>query len=140
MKHFALSPDPIDPDVLRPGLRAGYPGTYLECQVFVPAEWEGRMVAGLDVEAVPELSEREGEALIEAILRRHHGVELALVCRVGSLAMGDCLAWVGLAGPRFETLREVLDQLMADFRERVPLWRRIVFADGGELWLPREAG
>lgn len=81
MKHFALSPDPIDPDVLRPGLRAGYPGTYLECQVFVPAEWEGRMVAGLDVEAVPELSEREGEALIEAILRRHHGVELALVCR-----------------------------------------------------------
>lgn len=137
MKHFAISAKPIDPDVMRPGLRAACPGAYLEYQILVAGEWEGRAVAGLDVEAVPELSEREAEALIGAILARRPGVEMAGVCRVGSLAVGDCVAWIGLAGPRFESLREALDELVVRFRERVPLWQRLVFADGGELWLQR---
>lgn len=138
MKHFAFSQDPIDPDVMRPGLRAGYPAAYLEWQVLVPAEWEGRPVAGLDVEVVPELSERQAEALIEAILEQRPGVELAAVCRVGSLAVGDCVAWVGLAGSGFEILRGTLDELVARFRDRVPLWKRLVLADGSQLWLQQE--
>lgn len=135
MKHFALSDRPIDPDVMRPGLRAACPAAYLEFQALVPAEWQARAVAGMDVEAVPGLSEREAEALIEEILARRPEVELAGVHRVGSLAVGECVAWIGLAGLRVEHLQAALDELIALFRERVPIWKRLVFQDGEQMWL-----
>ncbi|MDW8479779.1 MAG: molybdenum cofactor biosynthesis protein MoaE [Xanthomonadales bacterium] len=135
MRRFALSEHPIDPDVMRPGLRAAMPAAYAELQLWVPADWEGRAVVGMDVECARELAEREAERLIAEALARASGVEAAVVQRLGSLAVGECLAWIGISGPRPEPVQAALGEIVRALGERLPLWKRLGFADGESLWL-----
>ncbi len=94
----------------------------------------GRAVSGLDYSAHPSALERLREVCQEVAARHDvHGV--AALHRVGRLAIGDLAVVVGTAaahrGTAFDASRDLIDTL----KERVPIWKHQVFADGSDEWV-----
>jgi molybdopterin synthase catalytic subunit len=93
-----------------------------------------RSVTALDYTAHPTALDRLRDVL-DAVARRHPGVVLAAVHRVGRLEIGEAAVVVAAAaahrGAAFDASRELIDDLKAT----VPIWKHQLFADGTEEWV-----
>jgi molybdopterin synthase catalytic subunit len=139
MKHFTLSATPIEPDVMRPGLRAEGAGAFVEFQGWVRDHAAGRDVVGLEYQAYEVLANREGEHVVLETLERFDITAAACVHRTGALAVGECAVWVGVSAAHrdaaFAACRHIIDEVKA----RVPIWKRETYADGDSGWVHPEA-
>ena len=94
----------------------------------------GRDVVGLEYSAHPSAEARLAEVAAE-VAEEFDVVAVAAVHRIGALRIGD-LAVVSAvsAGHRdtaFAASRALIDRL----KERVPIWKHQLFADGTEVWV-----
>jgi molybdopterin synthase catalytic subunit len=94
----------------------------------------GHDVRRLEYSAHPTAEQRLAQVAAE-VAADFDVVAVAAVHRVGVLAVGD-LAVVsavsaGHRGTAFEASRALIDRL----KERVPIWKHQVFADGSEEWV-----
>ncbi len=135
MKHFTLSVTAIEPDVMRPGLRADGAGAYVEFQGWVRGHANGRDVVGLEYQAYAALALTEGECVVEETLSRFDITAAACVHRVGALTVGECAVWVGVSAAHrdaaFAACRHIIDEI----KLRVPIWKRETYADGDSGWV-----
>jgi len=94
-------------------------------------ESHGRRVTRLEYEAYVPMAERT-LADIGAALAREHGVEIAIVHRVGVLDPGEAAVVIACAaphrGPAFKACEACIEWLKRD----VPIWKREVYEDGTE--------
>jgi molybdopterin synthase catalytic subunit len=97
----------------------------------VRGESHGKRVVRLEYEAYAPMAERK-LAEIGAEVARAHGVEVAIVHRVGSLAPGEAAVVIACAAahrtPAFRGCEACIERLKQD----VPIWKREVFEDGSE--------
>jgi molybdopterin converting factor subunit 1 len=97
----------------------------------VRGESHGKRVVRLEYEAYAPMAERK-LAEIGAEVARAHGVEVAIVHRVGSLAPGEAAVVIACAAahrtPAFRGCETCIERLKQD----VPIWKREVFEDGSE--------
>ncbi len=88
-------------------------------------------VTHLDYEAYGEMAERELQRLVDEAREQHGAERVAVVHRTGRLEVGDIAVAIAVAsGHRpaaFEACRWLIDTL----KERVPIWKKEWFADGG---------
>ncbi len=93
-----------------------------------------REVEALDYEAYEELALAEMTA-VAAEAEARFGARVAVAHRVGRVEVGrPSVAVAASAGHRpeaFAACRYVIDEL----KQRVPIWKRAVFADGGAAWI-----
>lgn len=95
---------------------------------------EGRRVTSLSYSAHPSAQEL---LLVSAerVAAGHPDVRLAVVHRVGDLAIGDAAVVVAAGaahrGDAFTAARELID----DVKATVPIWKHQVFSDGSEEWV-----
>lgn len=93
----------------------------------------GLGVVGLDYSAHPSALERLG--VVAAEVAERHAVDVAVVHRTGSLAVGEiavvCATAAAHRGPTFEATRDLIDTLKAE----VPIWKHQRFGDGTEEWV-----
>jgi molybdopterin synthase catalytic subunit len=93
-----------------------------------------RGVEALDYEAYEELALAEMTA-VAAEAEARFGARVAVAHRVGRVEVGrPSVAVAASAGHRpeaFAACRYVIDEL----KQRVPIWKRAVFADGGATWI-----
>ncbi|CAA9342967.1 MAG: Molybdopterin synthase catalytic subunit MoaE [uncultured Nocardioidaceae bacterium] len=93
-----------------------------------------RSVTALDYSAHPTALDRL-RGVLDAVARRHPGVVLAAVHRVGRLEIGEAAVVVAAAaahrGQAFDASRELIDDLKAS----VPIWKHQLFSDGTEEWV-----
>jgi MoaE-MoaD fusion protein len=91
----------------------------------------GKRVLRLEYEAYAGMAERK-LAEIGAAVAAAHGVEVAIVHRVGVLAPGDAAVVIACAAAHrtaaFRACEECIERLKRD----VPIWKREVFEDGSE--------
>ena len=96
---------------------------------------EGRPVVALEYSAYPELALKEGEKILEEARQRFPLEAVKAVHRVGRLEIGDLAVWIAVAsghrGEAFEACRWIIDEI----KERVPLWKKEIYADGDSGWL-----
>jgi molybdopterin synthase catalytic subunit len=94
----------------------------------------GRSVTGLDYTAHPTALDRLRE-VCEEVAARHdvHGV--AAVHRVGRLGIGDLAVVIGTAAAHRGTAFDASLDLIDTLKERVPIWKHQVFADGTDEWV-----
>jgi MoaE-MoaD fusion protein len=96
----------------------------------------GREVHYLEYDAYRPMAERQLRQIGEEAAARWN-CRIALVHRVGRLEIGEPSVLVVAAcahrGPAFEACRYAIDTL----KERVPIWKREVWADG-EVWIEGE--
>lgn len=91
-------------------------------------------VTDLDYTAHPQAAET-ARALAERLAADGRAVRIAVVHRVGSLAVGDIAVVVGVSaahrGEAFDVCRELIDE----FKATVPIWKHQRFADGEQEWV-----
>jgi molybdopterin synthase catalytic subunit len=95
---------------------------------------ENKSVTGLEYSAHPTALTELGEVADE-VAREYDVLAVAAVHRVGRLAIGDLAVVVATAaahrGEAFEASRALIDRL----KERVPIWKHQLFADGTDEWV-----
>ena len=132
---FSISEQPLDDAVLRGGFRGGRAGAFVCFEGWVREENDGRAVVRLEYEAYRELAEKEGARILREAECRFSVDEVRCVHRVGTLTVGELAVWVGVAaahrGAAFAACRSIIDEI----KQRVPIWKREVYADGESGWL-----
>ena len=94
----------------------------------------GHDVRRLEYSAHPTAEERLAEVAAE-VAAEFEVIAVAAVHRVGLLAIGDLAVVSAVSaahrGAAFEASRALIDRL----KQRVPIWKHQVFADGSEEWV-----
>ena len=100
----------------------------------VRAHDDGRQVASLTYEGHPSAQQVLGEVARE-IASRYEIVALAVVHRVGPIPIGEAALVAAVAtahrGEAFDACRALVDLT----KERLPVWKHQVFADGTDEWV-----
>ena len=95
---------------------------------------ENKSVTGLEYSAHPTAMAQLSEVADE-VAREYDVLAVAAVHRVGKLGIGDAAVVVATAaahrGEAFEASRALIDRL----KERVPIWKHQLFADGTDEWV-----
>lgn len=140
MLHFRLAEAAFDIDALRVQLLDPRAGAYASFEGWVRDHHAGRAVDGLDYEAYAALAEREGERIVVEAGERFELLAACCVHRVGTLGVGDLAVWVGVSaahrGAAFDACRYIIDEV----KQRVPIWKREHYREGGADWLHPSAG
>ncbi|MBU6429702.1 MAG: molybdenum cofactor biosynthesis protein MoaE [Cyanobacteria bacterium REEB65] len=96
---------------------------------------DGRPVVGLEYEAYEPMALEQLQAIALQARRQWPLLKVAIVHRVGKLAIGDIAVVVGVSGGHraeaFDGCRYCIDAVKAD----VPIWKREAYADGSAQWL-----
>jgi molybdopterin synthase catalytic subunit len=94
----------------------------------------GKTIVRLEYEAYAPMAERTMAQIGQAIASELPGVRVAIVHRVGVLAVGEAAVVIAASAPHraqaFEACRAAIDRL----KESVPIWKKEI-ADDGEAWI-----
>ena len=94
----------------------------------------GSAVADLDYSAHP-LAAETARALADRLAVDGRAVRIAVVHRVGPLAVGDIAVVVGVSAEHRAEAFEVCRALIDEFKATVPIWKRQHFDDGRDEWV-----
>lgn len=94
----------------------------------------GRSVAGLDYEGHPTAAEVLGEVARE-VAARHDILGLAVMHRIGPLQIGDCALAAAVSSAHRGAAFAACADLVDTTKERLPVWKHQVFADGTDEWV-----
>jgi len=94
-------------------------------------ETRGRRVLRLEYEAYRGMAERTLADLGDAIAREH-GVDVAIVHRIGTLLPGDAAVVIACAAPHRTAAFRACEACIERLKKDVPIWKREVYADGSE--------
>ncbi len=140
-RHIAVGEAPFDPGAEHAALRAAAPGAGAIATFtgLVRDQAGDAAVHGLHLEHYPGMTERSVEDVVDEAARRWTLAGVRIVHRVGELAPGEEIVWVGVAaGHRaaaFDACRFVMDYL----KTRAVFWKKERYADG-ERWIDSTAG
>lgn len=130
-----LQHEPIRPTELLEAVRREADGAVALFTGVVRNESEGRAVVALEYQAYAEMATREMAELRARALGEHAVSEIAIVHRLGRLAVGEISVAVAVSaahrGPAFDACRAVMDTL----KRTVPIWKKEIFADGAAEWV-----
>lgn len=90
-----------------------------------------RAVTHLDYEAYGGMAEAELTALADEARASHGAERVALVHRRGRLDIGDVAVAVAVACAHRDAAFEACRWLIDTLKERVPIWKKEWYADGG---------
>ncbi|HVM26724.1 MAG TPA: molybdenum cofactor biosynthesis protein MoaE [Mycobacteriales bacterium] len=94
----------------------------------------GRGVTALEYEAHPG-AEQALRRVAEAVAADLPVLGVAALHRTGLLAVGDVAVVVAASAPHRGEAFEAARRLIDDLKREVPVWKRQVFADGGQEWV-----
>jgi molybdopterin synthase catalytic subunit len=132
---FSIVREPIAPHALERIARASDGGVVTFLGVVRDRESDGRAVTSLWYEAFEPMALREFEAIATEARERFGDVRLAIVHRVGKVAVGEISVVVVAAAMHrhaaFDACRYAIEQL----KLRAAIWKKEQYADGGSQWI-----
>lgn len=97
---------------------------------YVRAANEGRAVRGMLLEHYPGMTERSIGEILEQAAARWPLLAVAVVHRVGRLAAGERIVWVGVAAAHREAAFQTCEFVMDYLKTRAPFWKKEQGPDG----------
>ena len=94
----------------------------------------GRTVARLDYEAHPTAATVLDQVARE-VAARHPVIALAVMHRVGPLAIGDAALVAAVSAAHRQEAFAACADLVDTAKERLPVWKHQVFTDGTDEWV-----
>jgi molybdopterin synthase catalytic subunit len=137
MDRIGLSAEPLDVRALEAALASPEHGALVTFvgQTRATSPGDPRPVAALDYEAYEPLAIAEMTAIADEARARFGPLAIALVHRIGHVAVGESSVAVVVAAPHraqaFDACRYAIDALKA----RVSVWKREVYRDGDSAWI-----
>lgn len=130
---------PIDTAALLAAIGAPGCGAIVLFLGTVRDEHAGRPVARLTYTAYRPLAETVLAQIARELEAAHAGLAVAIVHRLGELAIGEPSVAIACAAPHraaaYEASRTALERLKAE----APIWKLEHYADGGEAWREEES-
>lgn len=135
--HCAIVRQPIDLREIKEDMEDPGDGAALLFEGVVRDNSRGRRTLYLDYEAYESMALNEMEKLAEAALERFSVRDVALIHRLGRLAIGETSVVIAVGSPHraaaFEACRWLIDTL----KKTVPIWKKEYFEDGA-VWADGE--
>lgn len=98
-------------------------------------ETAGRRVLALEYEAHVPMAEAKLKEIGEAVYRRWPGVrQVAIVHRIGRLAIGDASVVIGVSAAHRAEAFAACQYAIDTVKQIVPIWKREIFEDGA-VWV-----
>ncbi len=96
----------------------------------------GRTVTHLEYEAYEGMAEQVMAAIAEELKARYELCEVAIHHRIGRVGIGDRSVVIAVSAPHRGDALAACKDAIDTLKERVPLWKKEVYA-GGEEWIGR---
>lgn len=133
--YCKITADPIDVTELMHRVRGDEDGAVIVFTGVVRNHDSGRPVEGLRYEAYETMAVGMLEKICAEVRDRFEIGDLAVVHRVGDLAIGEVSVAIAVAAPHrdaaYRASREVIERL----KREVPIWKRERYVGGREEWL-----
>ncbi|MFN8084360.1 MAG: molybdenum cofactor biosynthesis protein MoaE [Dermatophilaceae bacterium] len=130
----AISAEPLSVDAVLAAVRDPRAGAAVVFVGVVRDHDHGRGVTVLEYSAHPAAQDA-ATALAAELAQRGEAVRIAVVHRVGTLAVGDLAVVAAVSAEHraeaFAVCRELIDR----FKAQVPVWKHQHFTDGGDEWV-----
>ena len=133
---FLVTPEPLDPAAAVAEVSSDDAGAVAAFVGTVRRTSRGREVEHLEYEAYEEMAEPMLSRLGDELTERHGLTAVAIHHRIGRVEIGEPSVVVAVSASHraaaLDACREAIDTL----KERIPLWKKEVYA-GGEEWIGR---
>jgi molybdopterin synthase catalytic subunit len=110
------------------------PGTPAPGQELEAAKYAGQRVEGLEYEAFEPMAVAVLESIADEIAERFAVHRLAIVHRVGPVAVGEVSVLIVAAAPHRDAAFAACRYAIEELKARAPIWKAERFADG-RVWL-----
>ena len=128
-----LTDSVIDVQAVRAAISRDEAGAVLIFEGVTRNHHDGRTVMRLEYEAYAGMAEAQMSAICSEISGRWPGGRVAMVHRVGVVAVGEASVVIGVSAPHrdeaYAASRHAIDTLKAS----VPIWKKEIYADGS-VW------
>ncbi len=133
---FLLSDEPLSLDRAVDEVRDERAGAIATFTGTTRINSRGRDVRYLDYEAYAGMAERVMEEIAATLGKRYELCSVAIHHRVGRCAIGDTSVVIAVSAPHRQDALAACKDAIDELKERVPLWKKEVYA-GGEEWIGR---
>jgi molybdopterin synthase catalytic subunit len=131
----SLVHEPIDPLTVIRTVSRGANGAVLLFLGAVRQVNEGRDVTGIDYAAYEAMAQRELDAIVAEGVARFGTGDVAIVHRLGELAVEEVSVAIAVGHPHRDTAYAVSRWVIEELKQRVPIWKREHYADGTREWV-----
>ncbi|HEY1584110.1 MAG TPA: molybdopterin converting factor subunit 1 [Polyangia bacterium] len=131
---FRVSDEPLSLDEVVRAVTSEEHGGVVTFTGVVRRQSRGKRIVRLEYEAYRPMAERKLAEIGAQLATEWPGVRVAIVHRVGTLAVGDVAVVIAASAPHraaaFDACRAAIDRL----KESVPIWKKEI-AEDGEEWI-----
>lgn len=132
----AVTVDPLDVAAHEAAVAGPVSGAVVTFSGVVRDHDGGRSVQGIEYIGHPSAATVLAEVVADVTARSEPGVDAVAVShRLGDLAIGEAALVVAVAAAHRQEAFAVAATLVDEVKHRLPVWKRQVFADGGEEWV-----
>lgn len=133
---FLLSDEPLSLDRAVDEVRNEQAGAIATFTGTTRITSRGRTVTHLDYEAYEGMAERVMTQIAEGLQSRYELSAVAIHHRVGRVGIGETSVVIAVSAPHRQDALAACKDAIDELKERVPLWKKEVYA-GGEEWIGR---
>ena len=133
---FLLSDEPLSLDRVVDEVRDEEAGAIATFTGTTRISSRGRTVTHLDYEAYEGMAEKVMAEIAADLQSRYGLTAVAIHHRVGRVGIGDTSVVIAVSAPHRQDALAACKDAIDELKERVPLWKKEVYA-GGEEWIGR---
>ena len=123
----------IDVQSVRDAISRDEAGAVLVFEGVTRNHHDGRTVMRLEYEAYAGMAEAQMSAICTEISSRWPGVRVAIVHRVGVVAVGEASVVMGVSAPHRDEAYAASRHAIDTLKSSVPIWKKEIYADGS-VW------
>jgi molybdopterin synthase catalytic subunit len=131
---FLLSDEPLSLERVVEEVRSDEAGAIATFTGTTRVRSRGRSVTHLEYEAYEGMAERVMAEIAEALQGRYEVSGIAIHHRVGRVGIGETSVVIAVSAPHRRDALAACKDAIDELKERVPLWKKEVYA-GGEEWI-----
>jgi molybdopterin synthase catalytic subunit len=133
---FLLSEEPLSLERVVDEVRDEQAGAIATFTGTTRIQSRGRTVTHLDYEAYEGMAERVMAEIATRLQSRYELSAVAIHHRVGRVGIGETSVVIAVSAPHRQDALAACKDAIDELKERVPLWKKEVYA-GGEEWIGR---
>lgn len=133
-----LTREVIDPAAVLALVGAEEDGAALLFLGIVRNHNDGRAVTGMTYEAYGEMAEKVLDAIASEAAERAGSDRVAVVHRVGELAIGEASVAIAVSSPHRGEAYDASRYVIEEIKARLPVWKKERYAEGEAQWLDGE--
>ncbi|HUP23053.1 MAG TPA: molybdenum cofactor biosynthesis protein MoaE [Thermoanaerobaculia bacterium] len=101
--------------------------------------FRGRAVERITYSGYTAMAQARLARIVEELEREHPGGRVAIVHRLGTLAVGEASVVIAVTTPHREAAYEASRRALERLKREVPIWKREHYRDGGAAWREEES-